>query len=62
LAANSIESGSYINILRKGFAFVESETFFPITSATEAEKYSAFNLVFADGRLRVLNASKEREN
>ncbi|MDR2781711.1 MAG: exodeoxyribonuclease VII large subunit [Holosporaceae bacterium] len=53
LVSNAVESNSYINILRKGFVFVESKKSTPITSIKEAEKHPTFNLVFADGRLQV---------
>ncbi|GHU12552.1 hypothetical protein FACS189449_06410 [Alphaproteobacteria bacterium] len=53
ILANGIESNSHVNILRKGFAFVESPKMSPITSVAEAEKYSSFNLIFSDGRLKV---------
>ncbi|MDR2068005.1 MAG: exodeoxyribonuclease VII large subunit [Holosporaceae bacterium] len=53
LASSGIESNSYANILKKGFAFVESNDSLPIASVKEAEKYSNFDLVFCDGRLQV---------
>ncbi|MDR2158339.1 MAG: exodeoxyribonuclease VII large subunit [Holosporaceae bacterium] len=53
IAAGSIESNSYVKILRKGFAFVESEKSAPIASAQEAANHSTLNLVFADGKLKV---------
>jgi exodeoxyribonuclease VII large subunit len=53
LVASSLESNSHINILRKGFAFVESMQSVPITSARKAEEYGTFNLVFADGKTAV---------
>ncbi|MDR1375242.1 MAG: exodeoxyribonuclease VII large subunit [Holosporaceae bacterium] len=53
LAASGIESNSCANILKKGFAFVESNKSLPITSVKEAEKHSNFDLVFSDGRLQV---------
>jgi exodeoxyribonuclease VII large subunit len=56
LISNSVESNSYAKILKKGFVFAESETSAPITSVEEAKKYSTFNLVFADGKLKVFRA------
>jgi exodeoxyribonuclease VII large subunit len=53
IAANGLESNSYANILRKGFAFVETATFRPVTSAKEAAKHSNFRLTFADGNINV---------
>ncbi|MDR3186831.1 MAG: exodeoxyribonuclease VII large subunit [Holosporaceae bacterium] len=60
LAASGIESNSYANILKKGFAFVESHDSLPITSAKEAEKRPDFNLIFADGRLQVCPKTLQR--
>ncbi|MDR1235473.1 MAG: exodeoxyribonuclease VII large subunit [Holosporaceae bacterium] len=56
LISNSVESNSYAKILKKGFAFAESETSVPITSVEEAKKHSTFNLIFADGKLKVFRA------
>jgi exodeoxyribonuclease VII large subunit len=53
IMANALESNSYANILRKGFAFVESQKSIPITSVRQAEKEYYFDLVFSDGRLKV---------
>ncbi|GHU16245.1 hypothetical protein FACS189472_00850 [Alphaproteobacteria bacterium] len=53
ILANGIESNSHVNILRKGFAFVESPKMSPITSIAEAEKFQSFSLIFSDGRLKV---------
>ncbi|MDR1551633.1 MAG: exodeoxyribonuclease VII large subunit [Holosporaceae bacterium] len=53
LASAAIESNSYVRILQKGFAFVESEKFQPVTSVADAEKHSALNLTFSDGHIRV---------
>ncbi|MDR0677874.1 MAG: exodeoxyribonuclease VII large subunit [Holosporaceae bacterium] len=60
IIANSIESNSYMRILRKGFAFVETEKSLPITSVKDAEKYSIFNLLFSDGKLKVLRAPSQK--
>ncbi|MDR2268377.1 MAG: exodeoxyribonuclease VII large subunit [Holosporaceae bacterium] len=48
-----LESNSHVNVLRRGFAFVESPNMEPITSAMEAGKHELFNLVFSDGRILV---------
>ena len=53
MLASSLESNSHINILRKGFAFVESEKHTAITSVQDAEKHSTFSLTFIDGKLKV---------
>jgi exodeoxyribonuclease VII large subunit len=53
LLSNAIESNSYANILKKGFAFVESPKKVPITSAKAAGMYSTLHLVFADGKIKV---------
>jgi exodeoxyribonuclease VII large subunit len=53
ILANGMESNSHVNILRKGFAFVESPDMTPITSVVEAEKYHSFSLTFLDGKLKV---------
>ncbi|MDR2794284.1 MAG: exodeoxyribonuclease VII large subunit [Holosporaceae bacterium] len=53
ILANGMESNSHVNILRKGFAFVESSTMIPITSVAEAEKYHFFSLTFSDGKIKV---------
>lgn len=53
LTSNNLENNSYINILRKGFAFVESEKYYPITSINDAKTHSILLLTFADGKLKV---------
>jgi exodeoxyribonuclease VII large subunit len=53
IAANAMEANSYTNILKKGFAFVESEKSTPITSVKDAEKQDVLDLIFLDGRLKV---------
>ncbi|MDR1982208.1 MAG: exodeoxyribonuclease VII large subunit [Holosporaceae bacterium] len=59
IAANAMESNSYVKILRKGFAFVESEQSIPIVSVQDAKKYTTFNLIFGDGKLKVQQASSQ---
>ncbi|GHT94181.1 hypothetical protein FACS1894122_10550 [Alphaproteobacteria bacterium] len=61
ILANGIESNSHVNILRKGFAFVESPKMSPITSVAEAEKYHSFSLIFSDGRLKVTHVPTQVE-
>jgi exodeoxyribonuclease VII large subunit len=53
IIAQRLESNSLVNVLRRGFAFVESPNMAPITSALAAEKHELFNLVFSDGRILV---------
>ncbi|MDR0677941.1 MAG: exodeoxyribonuclease VII large subunit [Holosporaceae bacterium] len=53
IVANAMESNSHLKILRKGFAFAESEQSTPITSAKDAKKFTSFNLIFWDGKLKV---------
>lgn len=53
LLVNSMEANSYSKILKKGFAFVEAENSEPLTSAKKVQSASAFNLVFADGKVKV---------
>jgi exodeoxyribonuclease VII large subunit len=53
ILANGMESNSHINILRKGFAFVESPEMTPIASVAEAEKHHFFSLTFSDGKIKV---------
>jgi exodeoxyribonuclease VII large subunit len=57
LVAHALESNSHANILRKGFAFVESKQSVPITSVRKAKEHATFNLVFADGRIEVQECS-----
>ncbi|MDR0632410.1 MAG: exodeoxyribonuclease VII large subunit [Holosporaceae bacterium] len=61
MASNAIESNSYLKILRRGFAFVESERSEPIASAESAGKYSAFNLIFSDGKVKVRRIPSQAE-
>ncbi|MDR3151390.1 MAG: exodeoxyribonuclease VII large subunit [Holosporaceae bacterium] len=56
-----LESNSHVNVLRRGFAFVESEKMAPITSVLEARKHELFNLVFADGRILVRKESRQAD-
>lgn len=53
IISNNLENNSHINILKKGFALVESNKSFKIISAKEAEKHQTFNLVFSDGKIKV---------
>ena len=53
LADQQLESNSYINILRKGFALVETSKNKPISSAKEASENYDLKLTFADGSLEV---------
>ncbi|MDR0580672.1 MAG: exodeoxyribonuclease VII large subunit [Holosporaceae bacterium] len=59
MISNAMEANSYTKILNKGFAFVETEKSIPITSVKDAEKFSSFNLFFADGRLKVQRSSSQ---
>jgi exodeoxyribonuclease VII large subunit len=59
--ASAIECNSYINILQKGFAFVETEKNLPITSRKEAEQHQTFSIVFSDGKLKVKQAPSQIE-
>jgi exodeoxyribonuclease VII large subunit len=61
ILAGAMESNSHINILRKGFAFVESMKSLPISSAAETEKHQIFNLVFSDGRIKVKHADHQMD-
>lgn len=53
LVGSNLENNSHINILRKGFAFVETEKGAPITSLEAAKNHTTFLLTFADGSLSV---------
>lgn len=53
LVVSNLENNSYINVLRKGFAFVATEKHTPITSAEAAKNYSKLLLTFADGSISV---------
>ncbi len=53
IAVNSLESCSYLNILRKGFIWAETPSHKPLNSAKEAQKFSRFQLNFSDGPLTV---------
>lgn len=53
LAVSSMEANSYSKILKKGFAFVESYDSTPLTSAKSAMSAPSFNLVFADGTVKI---------
>lgn len=53
LVGSNLENNSHINILRKGFAFVEAEKGVPITSLEAAKNHTTFLLTFADGSLSV---------
>lgn len=53
LAINTLDSCSYINILRKGFAFAETKNHQAIISAEQAKMQSQFLLTFSDGELTV---------
>ncbi|MDR2645603.1 MAG: exodeoxyribonuclease VII large subunit [Holosporaceae bacterium] len=59
IVSSFIEANSYTKILSKGFAFVEAEKSIPITSAKDAEKFSSFNLFFADGKLKVQHSPSQ---
>jgi exodeoxyribonuclease VII large subunit len=61
MASGAIESNSYAKILKKGFAFVESDKSAPIASVKEAEKHSTFNLVFSDGKMKVKPAPSQTD-
>lgn len=53
LITNNFGNNSHINILKKGFALVESNKSSKITSAKDAEKHQTFNVVFLDGKIKV---------
>ncbi|MDR1361678.1 MAG: exodeoxyribonuclease VII large subunit [Holosporaceae bacterium] len=53
IIAQRLESNGHVNVLRRGFAFVESSKMTPISSVQEARKHELFNLVFSDGRVLV---------
>lgn len=53
LAMSSLESCSYLNILRKGFAWAETPNHNPISSSEEAKNHPKFQLNFSDGPLTV---------
>jgi len=53
LAVSNLESCSYLNILRKGFAWAETPSHDPISSSKEAKNLPKFLLNFSDGQLIV---------
>lgn len=53
LAANNLESCSYINILRKGFVLAQTTKHQIISTKEEALQQSEFHLIFIDGVLKV---------
>ena len=61
LISGGMESNSYMKILRKGFAFVESPKSQPITSVKDAEKHTFFDIVFSDGRVKVRREAVQEE-
>ncbi len=61
LLVNSMEANSYSKILKKGFAFVESDKAEPLTSAKKTQAAAAFNLVFADGSVRITKKSHQMD-
>ncbi len=61
LLVNSMEANSYSKILKKGFAFVESDRSEPLTSAKKTQAAAAFNLVFADGSVRITKKSHQMD-
>ncbi len=61
LVNNDLESGSYVNILRKGFTLIETDKKKLITSSEDAQNYSNFIINFFDGKLYVHKDSKQTE-
>lgn len=61
LAVNSIEANSYSKILKKGFAFVEASDLTPLTSAKSVASAREFNLVFADGSIKISKKMHQME-
>ncbi len=61
LLVNSLEANSFSKILKKGFAFVESDKSEPLTSAMKVQTASAFNLVFSDGTVRITKKSHQMD-
>ncbi|MBE6447081.1 MAG: exodeoxyribonuclease VII large subunit [Alphaproteobacteria bacterium] len=59
LITQQLESNSYINILNKGFALVETSTDKPVTSLKEAIQNYDLKITFADGSLEVIRKPQQ---
>lgn len=61
IVAQTLESCSYLNVLRKGFILAETKDHQLITSVKEAEKNPQFFLKFSDGEMTVYSSPQQEK-